>query len=99
MTHELSRIVAASSVLAVALLTTGLAAVSFRRLRRLHPQAWLDLGEPSLMRNSRRFTRFIWGASHRALNDPTLNRLVIALRGLSILGFIAFLVLVASMMR
>jgi len=65
-------------------------------LKRVHPETWTKLGSPSFLNNSIlnsfRSIGFIFGSSYRELNDKKLMALLLAIRGLFILAFIAFII-------
>lgn len=59
--------------------------LTLRRLRRVHPETWTRLGEPTFffnmsIQNQGRLMGFVWGDAHRRLDDRTLHRQVVVLR-------------------
>jgi hypothetical protein len=83
----------ATAAFFVALVVLGfwLSWVILRRLRKIHPEAWVQLGEPSMFGNMSpgiqfRLELFMWKDRYRPLNDRVLNRLFLATKLLNVLA-------------
>ena len=81
--------------LVVVLLLVGVAVGSslLRRLKRLHPRTFKELGEPSLLvnmstGNQLRLMKFIWLRRDRPLLDPKLSAMVVFHQVVTIVCFL-----------
>jgi hypothetical protein len=69
-------------------------------LRRFHLQVWRDLGEPHVLavasKRPAAISEFVWRGGYHALADERVTRLALAMRILTILFVVLFLLGVLS---
>lgn len=75
-----------------------------RLVRSKYPDTWRQLGSPNwfgrnTFRSNLLMLRFVYSAQARDLNDPYLNRLIVAKRVADLALFILFLIYLGALFR